>query len=268
MITGIFEPRPTRLTMNRVQHLRAFPLSFHAHVELFYIHSGQMTLRVDGRPIVLHEGDLSVCFPYMLHQSETECNADVTLLLFEPSLCGSLLNILGSCKPECPHLRRESVPPIVPELLSSLLALVRKNTAEDPAIPAYLTVLLTELLDRLTLIPLPMTELSLTQQVLTYCMVHYRSDLTLDKVAQALFLRKSQVTRIFQRLDMSFRDYLNQLRIHAACRLLIQSNMSVTDIVYESGFNNQGTFNRLFLKICGITPSEYRAQHASEPPSL
>jgi len=250
--------------MNRVHHLRAFPLTFHAHVELLYVHSGQMTLCVDGHSTILHEGDLSVCFPYMLHQSEV-CSADVTLLLFEPALCGGFLKTLSSCKPEYPILRREEIPPIIPSLLSALLPRARRTPTDDIVIPAYLTALMAEIIDRLTLIPLPLNELSLTQQILTYCMLHYRQDLSLEAVADALSVSKTQVTRTFLRLNLGFRDYLNQLRIYAACRLLAQTDTPITDIVYESGFNNQGTFNRLFLKSCGCTPSEYRTAHTSAP---
>lgn len=266
MLTGIFEERPSKLTMNRTHSLRTFPLTFHTHVELIYVHSGQLTLSVDGQTTTLRAGDLSVCFPYLLHQSE-QSDADVTLLLFEPSLCGGLLNTLSFCKPDCPFLRKASVPPIVPELLGALLPRARHSSGDDAVVCAYLTALMGELTDRLALTPLPLSELSLTQQILTYCMRNYRSDLSLESVAEALSIRKSQVSRTFLRLNLNFRDYVNELRISAACRMLTQTGTPITDIVYESGFNNQGTFNRLFLKSCGVTPSEYRILHTGDPHS-
>lgn len=265
MIAGNYEERASRLTLSRTHSIRAFPMTFHTHVELIYVHSGQFTLTVDGHSTVLHPGDLSVCFPHILHQTE-HSNADLTLLLFEPSLCIGLLNTLSCVKPVRPFLRKDEVPPLIPELLASLLQRVRGNHNPDDALTsAFLTVLMGELIEHMELTSLPLSELALTQQILTYCMRNYRQDLSPDSVAQALSISRAQLKRTFLRLNLNFRDYLNDLRISAACLLLAQTSLPITDIIYESGFNNQGTFNRLFLKSCGLTPSEYRAAHTDDP---
>ncbi len=52
--------------------------------------------------------------------------------------------------------------------------------------------------------------------------------------------------------------YLNELRIKYACRLLKETDRSVTEICLESGFNNLGNFMRTFKMVCGCTPLQYR----------
>lgn len=250
--------------MYRANRMHAYPLTFHSHVELIYVLKGELSLAVDGHSTTLHEGDLSICFPYMLHQSEA-ADVRVLVLLFDPALCVGLINTLSACKPVDPFLRREQIPPIVPQLLEGLWERVKAGREDDAVVtPAYLTAVVGEIVQRQTLTEQPLGELSLSRQILSYCMRNYRQDLSLDSVAQALAISRTQAARTFQRLELNFRSYLNDLRISAARQLLTQTNRPITDIVYESGFVNQGTFNRLFLKSCGMTPRDYRARHAGE----
>jgi len=56
----------------------------------------------------------------------------------------------------------------------------------------------------------------------------------------------------------SFVDFLNRIRIGEACGMLYASDEQITSIAQESGFKNLANFNRHFLKVRGMTPSEYR----------
>ncbi len=93
---------------------------------------------------------------------------------------------------------------------------------------------------------------------------HFKENLTLSKVADALYVSKYTLSGIFSRiLGTSFNDYLNGLRINLAVQLLENSDSTVTDIAYEAGFGNVRTFNRAFMKLIGVTPTEYRRMHLS-----
>ena len=152
MTTGIFELRPSRLSIWRRDGMRAYALAFHSHVELIYVHSGELNICIDGQSTTLRGGDLSVCFPDVPHRMD-RTKADVTVLLFDPAMCGGFLRILGSSKPADPYLRRDQLEPIVPELLAMLLkhAGSGKPSDSDVMVPAYLTVLMGELLPRLVM---------------------------------------------------------------------------------------------------------------------
>ena len=52
--------------------------------------------------------------------------------------------------------------------------------------------------------------------------------------------------------------YLNELRINRACRALIETDLNITQIAYDAGFNNLSNFNRRFLDVKGMTPRAYR----------
>ena len=54
------------------------------------------------------------------------------------------------------------------------------------------------------------------------------------------------------------REYIINLRIQNACRLLLETNKSITDIAFECGFNDSNYFGDSFRKIKGISPRKYR----------
>jgi len=60
---------------------------------------------------------------------------------------------------------------------------------------------------------------------------------------------------------MSFKTYLLNVRIGYACRLLTDASKNISEIAYDSGFENLSNFNRQFKKIKGVTPSQFQEQN-------
>ena len=60
---------------------------------------------------------------------------------------------------------------------------------------------------------------------------------------------------------MPFKDYLLKVRVGYACKLLSEESMHISEIAYDSGFENLSNFNRQFKKIKGITPSQFQKQY-------
>jgi AraC-like DNA-binding protein len=80
-------------------------------------------------------------------------------------------------------------------------------------------------------------------------------------IAVELGMSESRFSRFFRRATgNTFTDFVNRVRINRACQLLMESDRLITHICYEVGFNNVANFNRRFLEIKGMTPSEFRKQ--------
>jgi AraC-like DNA-binding protein len=85
--------------------------------------------------------------------------------------------------------------------------------------------------------------------------------LALADLAAELGMSESRFSRFFRRATgNTFVDFVNRVRISRACQLLMESDRLITDVCYEVGFNNVANFNRRFLDIKGMTPSEFRRQ--------
>ncbi|MDO4636315.1 MAG: AraC family transcriptional regulator [Lautropia sp.] len=77
-------------------------------------------------------------------------------------------------------------------------------------------------------------------------------------------MSKSRFSRLFHRsMGCTLTEFIHSVRINNACQLLAQTDLYINDICYQVGFNNLANFNRRFLAIKGMTPSDYR-RHTTE----
>ncbi len=80
----------------------------------------------------------------------------------------------------------------------------------------------------------------------------------IDEVAKVANLSTEAFCRYFKmRTGKTYTNFLNEVRVSNACKLLINKDLSVQDVCYESGFSNLSNFNRIFKKVTGKTPSRY-----------
>lgn len=88
---------------------------------------------------------------------------------------------------------------------------------------------------------------------------HYRNKISLKTVADRLHTNPSYLSTLFKHeTGMTFTDYLNQVRIRKSCELLSDSKLSLIDISIQSGFDDQSYFTKVFRRIKGTTPKDFR----------
>jgi len=93
----------------------------------------------------------------------------------------------------------------------------------------------------------------------SYVQANYTLDLTLNQVAKHMNMSVVSFNRfIKKRAGKTFIQYLQDIRIGYAARWLIEKDLNIAEIAYKSGFNNITHFNRIFKKIKGCTPTQYR----------
>jgi AraC-like DNA-binding protein len=81
------------------------------------------------------------------------------------------------------------------------------------------------------------------------------------QMAEDMGMSETRFSRFFKRATgNTFTDFVNQVRIHRACQLLMSTDRYVTNICYDVGFSNVANFNRRFLELKGATPTEFRKQ--------
>ena len=99
------------------------------------------------------------------------------------------------------------------------------------------------------------------QQIKDYLDVHYTEKITLDDLAERFYINKFYLTRVFkEQFGQSVTHYLMQLRVTQAKRLLRFSDHSIETVAQECGLSDANYFSRLFKKVEGISPGEYRRQ--------
>jgi len=90
---------------------------------------------------------------------------------------------------------------------------------------------------------------------------HQTEDLTLGDVAKAVNTSTFYFCKMFKKATgINFTDYLSRVRIEKSKNLLLNPNLRVSEIAFEVGFQSLTHFNRVFKKILGQSPTEYRAK--------
>ena len=96
-------------------------------------------------------------------------------------------------------------------------------------------------------------------KVQQYIASHYGEEVRLETLADLVGMTPVAFSRFFhQRTGRTLSDYIIEIRLGAAARMLIDSTKMVAEICYDSGFNTLSNFNRLFRKHKGCTPTAFR----------
>lgn len=100
-------------------------------------------------------------------------------------------------------------------------------------------------------------------RVLSHLELHFAEDIQMAELAVTAGWSHEHLTRMFvKHTGMSLQRALQEIRINKACRLLAQELLTVKQITYFTGFQSESHFCRVFKKIRGLTPSEYRKTYS------
>ena len=99
-----------------------------------------------------------------------------------------------------------------------------------------------------------------------YIQEHQTENLRLGHVAKAVNTSTFYFCKMFKKVTgINFTDYLSRVRIEKSKNLLLNPNLRVSEIAFEVGFQSLTHFNRVFKKILGQSPTEYRTQLLGTP---
>jgi AraC-like DNA-binding protein len=96
-------------------------------------------------------------------------------------------------------------------------------------------------------------------KIIQHTMLNFKRNITLDEIANVANLSKSAFCRYFKStVKKSYNDFIYDIRIEYACKLLLEKDLGIMQICYESGFNNPSAFSQIFKRVTGISPNQYR----------
>ena len=101
--------------------------------------------------------------------------------------------------------------------------------------------------------------------IIDYITENYNTNFSMTEIAEKSGMDSSQFSRCFKKASgNTFTGFVNRLRVNRACQLLTETDKYISTICYHVGYNNVANFNRRFVEIKKITPSEYRKQSQSK----
>lgn len=98
-----------------------------------------------------------------------------------------------------------------------------------------------------------------------YLRQNYQQDINLQEIADRFFLSREYISRRFkQEFDETITDYLTRVRMDKAKELLRNPKRKIYEIAYHVGYQNEKYFSKVFKKVVGLTPNEYRNSMVSK----
>jgi AraC-like DNA-binding protein len=99
------------------------------------------------------------------------------------------------------------------------------------------------------------------QRVVDHIHQNLTEDIDRKQLAKLAHLSEGAFSRFFRsRTGKTVPEYINEVRIGRACRMITEDQQNITDIALDCGYRNLANFNRRFREVVGLTPREYRAQ--------
>ncbi len=253
------------------------PSHRHDFIEFSLVLAGKGKERINGIEHDMRPGTIVLLLPYQIHEYRADidekllmyiCNFDMKLITAGPESAWGLHDLflgLGSSQPAYIQLQGEAYE----ECLRLWERIYKEHNSSLPWKPIMLKALLLEALSLFvrsrdsheTTRSEKQTSVSSKSiwSIVQYVYDHYLEPLSLTSLAERFHIHPTQLSTHFgESFGIHFVDFLHELRIRHACSLLISSDLPISQVAYESGFSSYPTFSRTFLRIKGLTPSEYR----------
>lgn len=252
---GILREVKTRRSLNIVSKLYSY-IHVHDDIELVYVKEGGGTACCDGRQYALTPGSFFLTFPNQVHHYLGCTGGAYIILIMKPSQLLHLQSFFDGVQPSTPLC---GSCPELGALFETAFHEFREN-GDSCIVDGYLTVLFGKLLQHYTLEKSSLSP-DCIPRLLQYCAGHFREELTVQALSQQMHISCTHISNLFnKRLGISFCDYVSTLRLNEAVKLLENPALSVSEVAGLAGFPTIRTFNRVFRKKYGCSPSDYRKQ--------
>ncbi len=254
-----------------------FPFIWHYHpeLELTYIHKGKGTRLVGDHVEAFEEGDLVFLGSNLPHtwasEAEFKGEAEVIGIQFKEAIISGELQQFPEFKSiqqllKVSHRGIQFNGAIVQNIAQQLQGIVHlEGMAKLTSLWNILDTLAKSkdvrfLASEIYVPTLGRNNEQRIDKALQHIHDHFLEPISLEKMAKVTNMTITSFCRFFKKMTgKSFSDYLNDLRIGRACKLLIETNLSISETGFKSGFNSTTHFNRMFLRKKGIAPSVYRS---------
>ena len=248
---------------------------WHREVELIYVTKGTISLGIDDVPYKLSEGEIAFIGGGLIHYVLASPGSERFVYQFDLSYFTAgnkenldLQKLFAEVLPISPQWEREDEATVRRLLEAMNLESEKQETGYQFALRAELFQLITLLLRNVPKQAKQSKKIKklATQDVLekldvifSYVEAHYQEELTLQNIAEVSGYSSFYFTKFFKKnTGKTFLTFLNEYRIDKAKWLLINSDLPVSEIITQTGFESDKTFYRLFKSSMAMAPLEYR----------
>jgi len=255
------------------------PLHYHKELELAYIIEGYGTRYVGNSIKSYQKGDLVLVGEELTHvwkcddafyKEDTELLTKAIILKFYPDFAGKDFLQMPYCYPINKVLEKASGGlHITGDTNTAISAILFKMLDQSPLEQIASLIQILNLISKSDQVAILSNfdlhkssnpkEKDRMNKIIQHTMLNFKKSISLDEISNVANLSKSAFCRYFKNtVKKSYNDFLYEVRVEFASRMLLETDIGIMQICYESGFNNPSAFSQIFKKVKGMTPNQYR----------
>lgn len=253
----VYESKKNPLEYFRIRHLEEGNLHCHEEYEIIVCYSGKVKAIVNKKEEIISPGKLIIIFPYQLHTYKNLEDGEYRIFVFSSK---HLMNTKKlTCNENVYYFESD-------ESVYNCLKNLDKEYDMDEQysemlLVGYVNILMHKLIPSMNM-DCSSGNFTIEQRIIEFCVKNCNQKISLSSVSSEFHIPSAKISKILKNyFGLSFPNFINNLRINNACILLVNSNLNVTEISIEVGFESIRNFNRVFNNIMGETPIDYRKKH-------
>ncbi len=263
------EAEPVKAIIHSVNE---FDLHLHDRIEIIFVLEGSVNVKIGKETYCLKENDLILVNTNELHSTRRTNDKNVLLALqINPEFYRNCFPKLRNMRFHCSDLSKESHGKDKFHIIKYYIAnitwcLNKKNKGYELIIGSYLYLLGEHLINNFHYNVIEDKSKELTDKdfiriksIIDYTNENMERNVTLREIAEKQHLNYHFLSHFIKdKIGMSFQEYLNSIRLNKAVNMLVNSDDTITNIAYVSGFSSVNFFNGVFKKEHNCSPTEYR----------
>ncbi|RCX09866.1 AraC family transcriptional regulator [Anaerobacterium chartisolvens] len=250
---------------------------WHPELELMLVYEGSVVMGKNSECRELKKGDIAFCSGGDIHYYDSKGkHSTILTIVFRPELISNIVNLSKDEQATITFLDNLAVEAIkldnsiVNQMRTCLDSIYKEMSGHKQDYDIFVKADLIKLFALFSRhIPRSAFELDgdmasprsvkLIQGAMKYIESNYSHDISLNDISQHLKISPFYFSRIFSNVTgLTYKSYLNKIRIEKAHNFIETTSIPITDIAYECGYNSLRTFNRAFKELKGYTPSSLR----------
>ncbi len=226
---------------------------FHDCYELIYSFEGYIKVTIAEKDELLSTGEFLLISPYTTHSFSIDASSRAWIGLFSEDFIASFAD-----KYKNSQFSKFTCDPQIEKMLDKYL--ISNNSPDHYMLTSCLYMVCNECeknADRRDM----KGNLEFKNAVVEYIADNIDKDITMSDVSNALGYEYHYLSALFHDcFCMNFKNFINLLRFDMSCRSLSDKNKDITTVCQECGFGSVRNFNRVFKKMSGMTPRDYKSK--------